>query len=322
MTVNQNNLTVRPIAGREGLDLFLQLPYVLDHEMAGDLDAGRRRPEWMWIAQQGDRVLARAAWWGRPEDDAPLFLDCFDIEDSGAVPDRVDVGVRLLSEAMLTTLPAGTRPPEYTRFLPQDWRQDAASRRVVEERMAVLERLGARLFVERLRLRWLPEAPPPEPRGRLTFRPVRDTEELLSLMTRALQGTLDAHDRDELTRLSPREVATRHYEEELAHYTSPRTWWRVATLPDGEPVGFVIPARNAYHPIIAYLAVLSEYRGRGYVDEILVEGTRVLAGQNAERVHAATDVGNVPMARAFQRAGYVTFQRAITMNWDQDDSKV
>jgi hypothetical protein len=30
---------------------------------------------------------------------------------------------------------------------------------------------------------------------------------------------------------------------------------------------------------------------------------------------AATDVGNAPMAAAFARAGYVTFERQIDMTW-------
>ena len=80
-------------------------------------------------------------------------------------------------------------------------------------------------------------------------------------------------------------------------------------------MGFVIPARNDYNPIVAYLAVLPQYRGRGYVDAILAEGTRVLAAQNASRIRAATDLGNTPMAEAFRRAGYVAFEHAITMTW-------
>jgi hypothetical protein len=101
--------------------------------------------------------------------------------------------------------------------------------------------------------------------GRLFFRPVQDTGELLTLMTRALDGTLDAHSHDELTRMSAREAAVSHYQGELARYTSPKDWWQIACLPTGTPAGFVIPARNDYNPIIAYLAVLPEHRGNGYV---------------------------------------------------------
>ncbi|MFE7211161.1 GNAT family N-acetyltransferase [Streptomyces sp. NPDC001698] len=306
---------MRPIIGREELDLFRRLPYSLNEELADDLAAGRRRPEWMWVAMHGDRLLARAAWWSRPGGDAPLILDVLDLDDGIPGPDRVDTGVRLLRTAMAATLPNGARPPEYSRFIPPDWRENTVTRQVVEERMTVLERTGARLFVERLRLEWRPESPVPEPGGRLAFRPVHDAGELVALMTSVLDGTLDAHGRDDLTRMSTHEAAVKHYEGELARYTSPRDWWRVATLPHGEPVGFVIPAHNGYNPIIAYIAVLPAHRGKGYIDDILAEGTRVLAEQDVPRIRASTDLGNTPMAQAFHRGGYVNFEREINMTW-------
>ncbi|MFD8158595.1 GNAT family N-acetyltransferase [Streptomyces malaysiensis] len=306
---------MRPITGCEELDLFSQLPYTLNEELADDLATGRRRPEWMWVALHGERLLARAAWWGRPGDDTPFLLDIFDIDDSSPDRDRVDIGVRLLQTALAEVIPANTRPPEYNRVVPSDWREDDMARHVVEDRMLALERTGARLLVERLRLEWRPGTPLPTPRQRLTFRPLRDTEEILALMTLVLDGTLDAHSRDDLTRMSAREAAIRHYEDELAHFRSPRDWWRIATLPDGEPVGFVTPARNDYNPVIGYLAVLPEHRGNGYIDEILAEGTRILIAQDVPRIRAATDLGNTPMANAFHRVGYVIFERQITMTW-------
>ncbi|WP_437035494.1 GNAT family N-acetyltransferase [Streptomyces sp. enrichment culture] len=313
--MEQNDLTVRPIDGRGELDLFRRLPYVLDGELADDLAAGRRRPEWMWVALRGDRLAARAAWWSRPGGDTPLVLDVLDIDDDAPRPDRVDDGVRLLRTATAATVPDGSRPPEYSRLVPPDWREDTPSGRAVEDRMTLLERTGARLFVERLRLERRPGSPIPRPGERLAFRPPGDPGELVALMALALGGTLDAHGRDDLTRMSAREAASRHYEGELARYTSPRDWWRIATLPRGEPVGFVLPAHNGYHAIIAYLAVLPAHRGNGYVDDLLAEGTRVLAERNVPRIRASTDLGNVPMANAFRRAGYVGIGREINMTW-------
>lgn len=310
-----NDLTMRPITGREELDLFSELPYDLNEELAEDLSDGRRRPEWMWVALRGDRLLARAAWWSRSAGDVPLILDILDIEDSASGSDHVDIGVRLLQIAMAATLPKGSRHPEYSRLIPPDWRKNALTRQAVEDRMTVLERTGARLFVERLRLEWRPDSPIPEPNGRLVFRPVHDGEELVALMASVMDGTLDAHGRDDLTRMSVREAVVRHYEDELARYTSPRNWWRIATLPNGEPVGFVIPARNDYNAIIAYIAVLPSHRGNGYIDDILAEGTRILAKQGVPRIRASTDLGNIPMANAFRRAGYINFGREINMTW-------
>ncbi|WP_223205959.1 GNAT family N-acetyltransferase [Streptomyces xanthii] len=311
-------LTLRPITGADELDLFTRFPYVINHELADDLTEGRRRPEWMWVALRGDRLLARLAWWSRPDGDAPQLLDILDLDDSLPEAERLDIGERLLRTATAATLTPGSTHPEYGRFIPPDWREDPAARRAVEDRMTVAERTGAQLFVERLRLEWKPGTEIAPPGDRLTFRPLKnpdDPAELIDLMTAVLDGTLDAHGRDDLTRMSPREAATAHYEEEFAHYSSPRDWWRIAELPDGEPVGFVIPAHNGYNATIAYIAVLPAHRGRGYIDELLAEGTRVLAEQDVPRVRAATDLGNVPMAAAFRRAGYVNFERAINMTW-------
>ncbi|GAA0995627.1 GNAT family N-acetyltransferase [Acrocarpospora macrocephala] len=306
-----NDLTMRPIVGREELDLFCRLPYVLDDELAGDLDSGRRRPEWMWIALRGDRLVARLAWWARRKDDPPFMLDTFDLDDA----EGLDTGVRLLETAMAATLPAGAVPPEYSRFVPPGWRDDSTSRRAVEDRMAVLERAGARLLVERLRLEWRPGTPIPEPSGRLRFRPVGDREEFVDLMTAVLDGTLDAHSRADLDRSPAAQVAAEQYDGELMDYKGPRDWWRIATTPGGEPVGFVIPTRNSYNPIIAYIGVLPAHRGNGYIDDLLAEGTRILAAQDVPRIRASTDVGNVPMAQAFERGGYVNFQGEINMTW-------
>ena len=309
MIPHQHDLTLRPITGPDELDLFNSLPYVLNDEVGSDMAAGRRRPEWLWLAQRGDRVVARAGWWSRAGDRHPLLMDIFDIDGD------IDDGVRLLKTALAVVVPAGTTPPQYLRFLPADWREHQHTRQAVDDRMGVLQRAGAKLFVERLRLEWRPGTPVAELSGRLAFRPVRNPGELIELMTLVLDGTLDAHSRDDLTRMTRRQAARERYHDEFESYASPHEWWRIATLPDGEPVGFVIPAHNGYHPVIAYLGVVPAHRGHGYIHDVLAVGTSLLAAQNVPRIRAATDVGNTPMAAAFARAGYVTFERQIDMTW-------
>lgn len=66
-------------------------------------------------------------------------------------------------------------------------------------------------------------------------------------------------------------------------------------------------------PAAGYLGVVPEHRGRGYADDLLGECTRFLAvEQDAERIVANTDVGNVPMAAAFARAAL--FDRLPDLN--------
>ena len=315
MAADLSQVVVRPIVGRDELSLFTRLPYVLNDELAGDLVDGRRRPEWMWVALRDEQLLARIAWWGRTGADGPVLLDVLDVDDDSPDPGLVDVGAHLLNAAIAATIPSGARPPDYIRFVPPDWRDSVTSGRVVSVRKAIAERTGARLFVERLRLEWRRGTPIRPSSPRLIFRPVDHDEELITLLTAVLEGTLDAYSNADLGQMSARDVAVKQYEDEFTGYASPREWWRIATLPGGDPVGFVIPARNDYNPIIAYVAVLPQYRGNGYVDALLDEGTRILAAENVSRIRAATDVGNTPMAEAFRRAGYAIFERSVTMTW-------
>ena len=315
LTSHHNDLTIRPITGPDELDLFNRFPHRFNEELAGDLRDGHRQPGWLWIALRDGRLAARAGWWARIGNEHPDALDVFDLDDSGR-PETVDIAAHMLATAMAEVVPQGTRPPYYLRFVDPDWREAPATRQPTEDRMAAAAQTGARLFVERLRLEWRPGTAVPAPAGRLSFRPATDTDELLALMTDVMDGTLDAHDRDDLTRMSPHDAAAKQYHGELAHYTSPRDWWRIAELPGGEPVGFVIPAHNGYSPIIAYLGVVPAHRGHGYIADILAEGTRVLAAQDMPFINASTDLGNVPMAAAFHRAGWVATEHQIDMTWE------
>jgi RimJ/RimL family protein N-acetyltransferase len=56
-----------------------------------------------------------------------------------------------------------------------------------------------------------------------------------------------------------------------------------------------------------------EHRGRGYAYDLLVEATHRLAGEGADRIVAATDQANLPMAAAFAKAGYPIAQERIDL---------
>lgn len=57
LALDQSDLTMRPITGRAELRLFSRLPYAFNEELEDDLAAGRRQPEWMWVALRGDQLL-------------------------------------------------------------------------------------------------------------------------------------------------------------------------------------------------------------------------------------------------------------------------
>ncbi|MFG3713129.1 GNAT family N-acetyltransferase [Micromonospora sp. NPDC047730] len=254
-------------------------------DMATD---GQYRPEWSWVALRGDVVVARAAWWGGPDDAAPLALDWFDFTDREAA-------VRLLRTAPLRA--------EYSLSLPPGWRDDPAVRAQAEARIDAATAAGMSVLVERYRYRWKPERGLPARPGRLEFRPEPDDAVILDVLRRVGEGSLDAHTRHTAAEHGP-DAAAQEELDLLRWLPSPRDWWRLAWTPEGELVGVTVPARNHSDPIVGFVGVVPEQRGHGYAYDLLVEATNLLVEAGMKEIVAATDQTNHPMAATFARAGY------------------
>jgi hypothetical protein len=258
--------------------------------------AGRMRPEWTWFAADGSRIVARALWWGRADSEHPVALDCLHVLPE--VPDRAALAAGLLSRGHAEFGAA----PEYNLVLRTGWRDHPAIMVAVAWRADAARAAGLTDVVERLQYEWTPAAGVPGPSGRLVFRPGAD-EEFLTVFRRVAVGSLDI--------ITQREIAVlgtdRQARDDLEFYRScpgERSWWRLAETTDGELAGFAIPSATPYHRNVGYLGVVPELRGRGYVDDLLGEITRLHAADSADRITATTDVTNCPMAAAFDRANY------------------
>ncbi|MEU9026211.1 GNAT family N-acetyltransferase [Streptomyces sp. NPDC048383] len=262
-----------------------------------ELAAGQFRPEWIWFAEDDDgEVLARALWWGRADSERPVALDCLQVREDVADPAALTAGLLAAGHA------AFGKAPLYNLSLPRDWRADPALVEAVAWRQEAARRAGLTQEVERLRYEWTPATGVPEPTGRLVFREGTD-EEFLDVFARLSRGSLDLNTRQELATMTEEEFARADF----AYYLDcpgERSWWRLAHLPDGTLAGMAIPSATPYHRNVGYLGVVPEQRGKGLIDEVLGEITRFHAAAGAERVTATTDVVNLPMAAAFDRAGY------------------
>jgi RimJ/RimL family protein N-acetyltransferase len=257
------------------------------------------RPEWQRVALRDGRVVARAAWWGGPGDAAPRTLNLFDVADG-----EEEAGAELLRTAPHRT--------ELELSLPAGWRGDPLLTAACETRLNAARAAGMRVLVERYRYVWTPECGLPESPGRLEFREEPDDEAVLALLRRVHSVTLDAHAL-RAVREGGLDQAARE-ELEFFHWCpSPRDWWRVAYTAAGEPAGLHIPAHTPNGPVIGFIGVVPEARGHGYAYDLLAECTRFLAERGAERIAAATDRGNIPMARQFARAGYPVVRERIDL---------
>ncbi|MFE9915752.1 GNAT family N-acetyltransferase [Micromonospora sp. NPDC005553] len=266
------------------------------------------RPEWTWIAEHDGQVVGRALWWGPKGSLYPVALDCLDVDP--AVGDRAAVAAELI-RAALAGFP---EPVQYQIKVTGGWRDDPATSAAVEWRRAAAHAAGLTREVERLQFEWAPADGVPPAAGRLRFTEASD-EEFLAVFRRIAEGSLDAQTR---ANLAAKGVDATAREEMDFYLRAPgkREWWRIAYTREGEVAGMAIPSATPYNVNVGYLGVVPEFRGRGYVDEVLAEITRLHATNGESRITATTDMGNAPMAAAFGRAGYRTTEIRINLSND------
>lgn len=257
----------------------------------------RFRPDWKRVALRDGRVVARAAWWGGPDDPEPLFVNWFDVTEG-----EEEAGAELLRSAPWRA--------ELEITLPGGWRDVPELCSAAETRFAAARAAGYTLMVERLIYRWTPDCGLPERPGRLVFRPELDDAVFFDALRRIHSVTLDAHSQ----RAKKEGGLDRAAQEELDFFRwcpSPREWWQVAHTPQGEFVGIHIPAHNPSGPCVGFIGVVPEQRGHGYAYDLLVECTHFLAERGAEFIGGATDQGNFPMAAHFARAGHPVVRERV-----------
>lgn len=286
------DLVIRPLTSGE------QYPYDVPEDAIG------YRPEWMWVAERDGVAVAGALWHGPADATEPALLDKLDITD-------VDAAAQLLREA--------NHRAEYTLLLPPNWQDDPAAKADAMAHIEAARAAGYELLVERYRYRWTPDCGLPARPGRLELRPEPDDEVFFEVFRRLHVGSLDAHTQHAIAN-SGVEMAAREELEIALSMPSPREWWRLGYTPDGELAGLILPSHNPNHPIIGYVGVVPEQRGHGYAYELLAEGTHFLAAQGFDRIVAATDVTNTPMAAAFAKAGYPVWHYRMDFVWPDNQS--
>ncbi len=269
--------------------------------LRADFTEGRMRAAWSWLVEDDGVLVGRALWWGRAQGSLPTALDALDV--AGHVDDPESVAVELLTAARAALVERGVRTlPAFTMQLPRDWLDDAVASRAVAWRRDTCRRIGVTDELQRLQYAWSLDAGIPAESDRVSFRPASD-EEFLDLFAQAARGSLDVETQQAVEAMGVQAQAR----DDLDFYRGcpgEREWWRVAVDHDGSTVGFVIPSATPYHRNVGYLGVLPAWRGKGLVDDLLGEITRIHAASGAETVTATTDTTNAPMAAAFERAGY------------------
>lgn len=288
-------------------------------EPVGWVDAARYRRElatnnyrdlWTWIAEANGSPVARAIWWAPSEADHPVALDCLLVKPSVRQPEKLAAG--LLKAAHVAFRTAGaTTLPDYTIDVAVGWHEDPRAMEAVGWRRRAAESAGLECFIERVNFEWTPGTALHVPVHELDYRTGTDGE-FKAAFARAAEGSLDAQTKKNLAILGPDGQA----QDDLEFYLSlpgERAAWRLAFLPSGTPIGFIIPTRTAYDASVSYVGVYPDRRGHGYIHELLGEITRVHAASGVPRIVGTTDLDNAPMLAAFERAGYRIIKRRLVM---------
>lgn len=279
------------------------------------------RTSWIWVAEPapGRTPMALAIWWGRPKDRHPSSLDAlFALPESPSpfADSRTAVAAALLTAAHQVFAACGlAAPPPYHLFLPPDWRERLDVASAVAWRQQAAQVAGLGLTTERIRFEWDARRPVPRLSERLRFRPEPDDEVFVDLFRRCLSGSLDVGCTREAALLGTDTQARSDVEFYRREMLGRRTWWRIVRTSSGEVVGFGIPSRNSAVPVVGYLGVLPEFRGRGFAAEILAEITKILAAQtHSQVIRADTDLTNHPMIAAFELVGYRDHARRLVLS--------
>ena len=297
--------------GTEELELFVETGGTPDNrrEVEEYLErmfaAGSMRPEWCFVAEEeGEGPLGRVAFWTLPGMEEPFALVLLDVPWDG---DYMGPGTRLLGEVLENARALGAREIEHVLDDPPMRPQFQHGR---EKRIELLEGAGFAFRRETGRFEWRGEETPVVA-PRLTFRTLEEVGEdaFVDAMREVSEGTLDREIRGERERLGAQRAANEFFEDARKVKHDP-AWWRLAYAPDGELVGLVMPAEPPGFLTIFYVGVLPRMRGRGYIDDLLAASTASLLearGRDEKPLLADTDVANVPMADAFERAGWARF---------------
>jgi GNAT superfamily N-acetyltransferase len=258
------------------------------------------RPDWKRVALRDGRVVARAAWWGGPDDAEPIVVEWFDFADG-----EEEAGAELLRTAPWRV--------GLEMNLAPGWREDSLLRAAAEARFAAARAAGQTPLVERFLYRWTTECGLPDRPGRLEFAPEPDDAVFFDALRRIHSVTLDAHARKAIEK-GGLDLAAQEELDFFRWCPSPREWWQVARTPDGDLAGIHIPAHNPSGPCVGFIGVVPEHRGHGYAYDLLAECTHYLAERGAEFIAGATDQGNFPMAAHFAKAGYPVLRERVNFD--------
>ena len=145
-----------------------------------------------------------------------------------------------------------------------------------------------------------------------TWHAVHDDSELIGLLARALEASIDPRDAAAVRRDGSLAAAEEMIDDAASGrvHRAQREWWQIIAV-DDVPAGVVLPVVFARcdrdgldEGTIYHLAVVPEQRARGIGHLLLGRATDVLLAHGVWQISCDTAVENIPMIRLFERQNW------------------
>jgi ribosomal protein S18 acetylase RimI-like enzyme len=297
-------MVIRPIQ-REELEAFASLSDRIDANkrflsyLTDMWASGYIRPEWCFVAESAGNFIGRIVYWSLPSLLKPVVVDILEVSWS---ENYIEVGTNLLQHSLAQLHFQSGDSIEYELDSPSS---DFTS---LHKRIEVFENFGFSLSRETIRFEWKDIQTEIASSNQLTFRSLDQVgdDAFIQAIAKVSSQTLDRSILQNQARLGEKQYALEQFNMLKAFKYQP-TWWQLAYNFEETLIGLIMPTENDGGATIGYIGVVPEHRGKGYVNDLIIQGTLILKSNGAARIRADADINNAPMIRAFQRAGYRQF---------------
>jgi RimJ/RimL family protein N-acetyltransferase len=257
-------------------------------------DDCRSCPEWCFIAEQSQEVIARVGFWVLPSIISTFHVGWLQLPWTGSY---VETGKEFWHQVVGLVRSYGAT------FVESAIDSDSTN---LSRRRRFYRSIGFPLIQQKWEYVWHRGKPLPRPGRRLVYRDLSSvgTDAFVRAIERVTEDTLDREDRLARQEDTPA-IAARSYFGILKDidYTPGR--WFLAFDRRRALVGLIAPQMlNDKVGAVNYIGVVPEQRGKGYVNDLIAQGTTILSDCGAGQVIASIDVENTPMIAAAVLAGY------------------
>jgi ribosomal protein S18 acetylase RimI-like enzyme len=257
-------------------------------------ESGESRPEWCFVLEDGGTVVGRVGFYvsptcppeflgDLPPDELFLFGLWLPWDD-----DPVGAGLTLIPEALRRV--TGDLPDRLQVRTNVEVHDEHA------ERVALFDALGMELFQEKQGFTWVDDGSPVEVPDRLSFVTVDEAgrDHYRDVLAGVGEATLDRNDFYYRSRMDPLDwgsVYTTFLDESEA------PMWLVGRHPGGESIGFVAVSEfdEPDTATIAFVGVLPQHRGNGYIHDLIAAGTAAAQQHGFTSILSDVDTLNAPM---------------------------